>query len=98
MIRAFYNDEGNVSKNGDYIRLFQDNNSILVGFRDLLKEFGIEAAPIKMYLKKDKKRYYFNLYKKSNFIKFNKEIGFTSKIKMNRLKKATVIKNFKNSM
>ena len=97
LIKAFYDDEGTVDKHSGYIRLFQDRKEILEKFSRLLKEFGISTSPIKAYIRRDKERYYFNIHRKSNFIKFQKEIGFTSKKKSERLKQLTIIKNYKNS-
>lgn len=95
LIRAFYDDEGSVGEKN--IRLFQDRESMLEVFKELLKEFGISANNIKSYIKKDKKRFYFDIFKKSNFLKFRKEIGFTSAKKSKRLENLCIIKNFKNS-
>jgi len=97
LIRAFYDDEGSISKGGKNIRLFQDKKDILESFRSLLKEFKIKPNDIKTYFKRNKERYYFDIYRKSNFIKFQKEIGFTNPKKKERLKQLTIIKNFKNS-
>ncbi|MAG39860.1 hypothetical protein CMI41_02755 [Candidatus Pacearchaeota archaeon] len=97
LIRAFYDDEGSIMKNGKCIRLFQDRKDILEAFRIILKEFNIAPGEIKTYIKKDKKRHYFDIHRKSNFIRFKKEIGFTSSKKRNRLNKLCIIKNFKNS-
>lgn len=97
LIRAFYDDEGNVRKKGGSIRLFQDRKDILETFRELLKEFGITSNEIKTYIKAKKERYYFDIFRKTNFIKFQDEIGFTSPKKGELLKEICVIKNKKNS-
>jgi len=97
LIKAFYGDEGSIMKGSNSIRLFQDRKEILKTFRKLLKEFKIDAGEIKKYMKRNKERYYFNIYKKSNFMKFSKEIGFTSLLKRERLNKLLIIKNAKNS-
>ncbi len=85
LIKAFYDDEGSVDKRGGYIRLFQDRKDILEEFRSLLLQFGIEPGQIKSYVKRNKERYYFGIHRKSNFIRFQKEIGFTSSKKKDRL-------------
>jgi hypothetical protein len=97
LIRAFYDDEGGISNYCKNIRLHQDNKIILNHFRLLLKEFDIKAGEIKSYIKMNKKRYYFDIHRKSNFIKFKYYIRFTSIIKKDRLEKAVIIKNLKNS-
>lgn len=96
-IRAFYDDEGSIMKGSRSIRLFQDKKDILESFRILLNEFEIIPGEIKTYIKRDKERYYFDIHRKSNFIKFKKEINFSSSKKRNRLNKLCIIKNQKNS-
>ena len=78
LIRAFYDDEGSVGKNNGNIRLYQDNKKVLLKFQVLLMEFNIKTSSIKTYIKRGKERYYFSINGKDNFIKFRKEIGFTS--------------------
>lgn len=95
IIRAFYDDEGSVGKKN--IRLFQDNKEMLGEFKELLKEFGISSSGIKKYVKRDKDRFYFDIFRKSNFLKFQNEIGFTSPKKSERLKKLVIIKNYGNA-
>jgi len=92
LIRAFYDDEGNVGK--DRIRLFQDNKGILISISKFLKEMGIKPGSIKRYKKRGKFRHYFDIYRKSNFIRFKDKIGFTSTAKMGDLKEISIIKNF----
>lgn len=94
LIKAFYDDEGTVGEKS--IRLFQDKEDMLNMFRDMLKEFGIFAGEVKSYIKRDKKRFYFDIFKKSNFLKFREEIGFTSSKKNSKLQEICIIKNFKN--
>ncbi|MFH1711307.1 MAG: LAGLIDADG family homing endonuclease [Nanoarchaeota archaeon] len=89
LIRAFYDDECNVGKKS--IRLFQDDRGLLEIFRGLLKEFGIIAGGIKRYIKRDKERFYFDIFRKSNFLKFKNEIGFTSPKKGEKLEKLNII-------
>jgi hypothetical protein len=86
MLRAFYDDEGTVDARGSHIRLFQDRKDILETFRKLLMEFEVNPGSIKSYVKRDKERYYFGIHRKSNFLKFQREIGFTSSKKRNRLR------------
>jgi hypothetical protein len=98
LIRAFYDDESNVNKSSRSIRLFQDKKEILTAFyQSLEKDFNISPSPIKNYVKNNKIRYYFDIHKKSNFIKFRKEIGFTSLKKLKLLDELCIIKNSKNS-
>lgn len=95
LIRAFYDDEGTVEEGN--IRIFQDKNNILEAFKMFLKEFGIITGKVKTYNKKNKDRCYLDIHRKSNFIKFQKEIGFTSTKKKQKLKNITIIKNYQNS-
>lgn len=96
-MRAFYDDEGSIMKEGRSVRLYQDRKNILESFKSLLLEFKITSRKIKTYKKRDKKRYYLDIHRKSNFVQFEKEIGFTSSKKKERLKKLVIIKNHKNS-
>ncbi len=91
LIRAFYDDEGTVGPKS--IRLFQDRKDVLEEFRSFLKGFEIYPGEVKTYIKKGKERYYFDIHRKSNLIKFKDKIGFTSSKKMNKLKEIAVIKN-----
>ncbi len=87
LIRAFFDDEATVDKQRRYIRVFQDRPDILEIFRVFLLEFNIQAQPLKYYVKREKKRYYFDIYKsKSNLLKFEQEIGFTSPVKAMKLR------------
>ena len=86
LIRAFYDDEGTVDVSSYNMRLFQDRKDILNLFRKLLSEFGINSNKIRFYTKRNKKRYYFDIYRKENFRKFQEKIGFTSAKKAARLK------------
>lgn len=90
LIRAFYDDESHVGEKS--IRLFQDRKDILEEFRRFLLEFDIIPGEVKFYIKKNKERYYFDIHRKSNLIKFRDKIGFTSSKKMNKLKKISIIK------
>jgi len=95
LIRAFFDDEGTVGEKS--IRVFQDRKDILIDIRDFLKEFDISTKEVKKYVKREKDRYYLDIHRKSNLIKFRDKIGFTSSKKMNKLKEISVIKNYKNS-
>lgn len=86
LIRAFYDDEGTVDVSSRTMRLFQDRKDILEPFKRLLSEFGINSSKVKFYTRRNKKRYYFDIYKKENFRKFQEQIGFTSAKKAARLK------------
>ncbi|MEK6936627.1 MAG: LAGLIDADG family homing endonuclease [Nanoarchaeota archaeon] len=86
LLRAFYDDESNVGARR--LRLFQDNKKILSFFRKSLLIFKIKAGNIKTYTKRNKKRHYFDIHRKSNFRKFKEHIGFISSKKardLNRL-------------
>lgn len=66
---------------------FQDRPDILEIFKVFLLEFNIQSQPLKYYVKREKKRYYFDIYKsKSNLLKFEQEIGFTSPVKAMKLR------------
>lgn len=95
LIRSFYDDEGTVGKKN--IRLFQDRRDILESFWTMLLLFDIHPSEIKEYKKRGKMRYYFDIFKKSNFKRFRKNIGFSSSIKSKKLDEICVIKNFKSS-
>ncbi|MFA6452773.1 MAG: LAGLIDADG family homing endonuclease [Candidatus Pacearchaeota archaeon] len=95
LIRAFYDDESSVGTKS--IRLFQDRQEFLETFRKLLLEFDISSGEVKRYKKRNKDRFYFDIFRKSNFLKFQKEIGFTSPLKAERLKKIVIITNHGNS-
>ena len=84
LIRAFYDDEGSVGDNN--IRLYQDRKEILGIFKKLLEEFGITSSGIKTYYKRERERYYFDIFRKSNLKKFEKEIGLTSPKKIIKLR------------
>jgi len=83
LIRAFYDDESSVGNKN--IRVFQDRKEILETFRKLLSEFSITASSVKSYKKRDIDRYYFDIFRKSNIRIFEKEIGFTSPKKNDKL-------------
>ncbi|MEK6895620.1 MAG: LAGLIDADG family homing endonuclease [Nanoarchaeota archaeon] len=95
LIRAFYDDEGTVGEKN--LRLFQDRKEVLENFRKFLIELGIYPGEVKTYVKHDKDRYYFDIHRKSNLIKFRDKVGFTSSKKMEKLKCISLIKNLKNS-
>jgi len=84
LIRAIYDDEGSVDKRS-YIRIFQDRKEMLALLKKLLEEFEISSSEIFSYIKRNKQRYYFNIYGKKNFTEFQNKIGFTSRKKSERL-------------
>lgn len=90
LIRAFYDDEGSVGSKS--IRLFQDRKEILLHFKRLLEEFEIITKDVKVYKKREKERYYLDIHRKSNLIKFRDNIGFTSPKKSSKLKDICIIK------
>ncbi len=86
LLRAFFDDESTVDRQRKYIRVFQDRKNILKVIKALLKEIEIESQPLKKYVKKNKDRYYFDIYKSNNnLLKYQKEIGFTSSKKAEKL-------------
>ena len=95
LIRAFYDDESSISAKSHTIRVHQDNPDILEDIRKLLLSLCIVPGEIHYYLKRGKKRHYFNINGYYNFYKFQKLINFTSSKKRNELDK--LINNLKNS-
>lgn len=99
-LRAFFDDEGNVSINSQGIRLFQDSKSMLGDIKILLNEFGIHCNPTHFYARRNKKHYYFNITHINNYYRFYHEIGFTSSYKQNDLKQliqhVTASRKYKN--
>lgn len=88
LIRAFFDDESRVSIQRRYIRVFQDRKEMLEIIRSILeKDFDIVSQPIKIYKKRDKERYYFDIYKSNaNLLKYSIKIGYTSTKKENKLR------------
>lgn len=89
-IRSFFDSEGSVGYKR--IRVFQDDKRILHATRKILSEFDITPGGIKKYKKREKDRHYFDIFRKSNFMKFQKEIGFTSPEKARKLSDLTIIR------
>jgi hypothetical protein len=87
LIRAFYDDESTVCTESRHIRVFQDNKKVLKDIQKLLIEFDIPTSKIKWYIKGKKRRYYFDINGYFIFLKFKKEIGFSSRNKSNDLNK-----------
>jgi hypothetical protein len=81
MIRAFFDSEASAYNKRNMIRVFQDNKDILEEIRNILFSFDIKTNNVKYYIKKYKKRYYFDITNKENFLKFHKVIGFNSNYK-----------------
>jgi len=82
MLRAFYDDEGNVNTSSQSLRVYQDNAKILEDMRSLLFVFGITSSPVHYYLKREKKRGYFSIHRLKNFKLFRDKIGFSSTSKL----------------
>lgn len=85
LIRAFFDDEGSITPESYTIRVFQDKKEILDGISKMLTSFGIEPNCIRYYIKRDKKRFYFDITGYANFIKFRENIGFSSPAKHKKL-------------
>jgi len=86
-LRALFDDEGSCNAKSYMIRMHQDDRYFLENLRTMLFEFNIETNPVRVYHKRGKPRYYFNITKNSNFISFAKNIGFTSERKQEQLDK-----------
>lgn len=95
LIRAFFDDEGSISSSSHTMRIFQDNKRILEGIKYLLSEFNIRTNPIRFYIKKNKKRHYFNITGFREYDTFNRIIGCTSLKKKEQFK--LLINKVKNS-
>ncbi len=87
LVRAFFDDEGGVSYSSHNIRVFQDNIKILKDLKRLLREIDIDTNEIRSYVKRNKKRFYFNITRYENLKKFEEIIGFTSTKKALSLKR-----------
>lgn len=94
-LQAFFDDESTIGNKS--IRVFQDRKDILENIRNFLIEFGIQTREVKRYIKGDKQRYYLDIHRKSNLIKFKDRIGFNSSKKMNKLEEISIIKYHWNS-
>ncbi len=81
LIRAFFDSEGSTYNYRNMIRVFQDDKQLLEDIRILLLNFDIKTNEIHNYIKRDKKRHYFDITNKENFTKFHELIGFKSKKK-----------------
>jgi hypothetical protein len=100
LIRAFFDDEGSI-RNKDYLmRFHQDRKEILNEIKDMLIEFNINSNKILTYIKRNKKRYYFNITKYENYYKYYILIGCSSSKKKREfellIKKVGNCKKFKN--
>ncbi len=92
-LRALFDDEGSVC-----VRIFNRTNewkrnvkidskslTLLQGIKILLLDFGIETNKISTCTKEDKMWHYLGISRKENFVKFEKNIGFSCSIKMEKL-------------
>ncbi|MDD3083449.1 MAG: LAGLIDADG family homing endonuclease [Candidatus ainarchaeum sp.] len=84
-VRAFYDDECTIGDKS--IRVFQDQYEILKEIKNMLIEFEILSQPIKTTIKKNKERFYFDIFRKSNLKLFYSNIGLISSQKKKKLKK-----------
>jgi len=78
MIKAFFDSEGSAYNYRYMIRIFQDNKQMLDQIRSMLDNFSIKSNKTRYYIKRNKKRYCFDITNKENFNRFHKEIGFLS--------------------
>ncbi len=92
LIKAFFDDEGHLDKKRGP-RFHQDNIQVLTEIKKLIEDLGIHCCPIHNFFKKGKKRYFFNINHRNNYIPYYKIIGCTSKKKEKDLK--NLIKNNK---
>lgn len=95
LLRAFFDDEGSINSSSHTMRIFQDNKSILKGIKYLLSEFDIRTNPIRYYIRKNKKRHYFNVTGFGEYEAFNRLIGCTSSKKKEQFE--LLINKVKNS-
>jgi len=95
LIRAFFDDEASIQSNHHTLRFHQDNRSILEGIKYLLSDFDIRTNPIRFYIKKNKKRHYFNITGFREYDTFNRIIGCTSSKKKEQFE--LLINKVKNS-
>ena len=95
LLRAFFDDEGSINSSSYTMRIFQDNKRILEGIKYLLSEFDIRTNPIRYYIKKNKKRHYFNVTGFGEYDAFNRLIGCTSSKKKEQFE--LLINKVKNS-
>jgi len=87
LVRAFFDDEATVYVSSHTIRVFQDDITILNAVQEILFGFGITNNQIHYYIKRGKRRHYFNISGYGNFVKFYNKISFTSKRKLLALRK-----------
>jgi intein/homing endonuclease len=85
LIRAFFDDEGHVGVSSYSIRVFQDCRDMLEDMMRILKSIGIEPNSVCYYVKRGKKRFYFNITSYENLKRFRDVVGFTSTDKSEKL-------------
>ena len=95
LIRAFFDDEGSVRSDNYTLRFHQDNLELLDQIRTLIVELNINPHKIKFYIKRNKRRYYFNINGFREYALFSQIIGCTSTKKKDELD--TLINKVKNS-
>jgi hypothetical protein len=85
LIRAFFDDEGHVDRlRGP--RFHQENLQILSEIRKIIEELGVKCCTNHHFIKRGKKRYFFNINGRKNYEKYYNVIGYTSSNKHNTLK------------
>lgn len=95
LLRAFFDDEGSIISSSHTMKIHQDNKSILEGIIYLLSDFDIKSNPIRFYIKRTKKRHYFNITGFREYDTFNRIIGCTSSKKKEQFE--LLINKVKNS-
>ena len=77
------------------MRFHQDDKELLKQIRNIIIELDIMPHKIKLYIKSDKPRYYFNINGFREYFLFSKIIGCASTCKKKELN--SLIKKVKNS-
>jgi len=95
LIRAFFDDEGSVRSDNHTLRFHQDNRELLEQIRILIVELGVKPHSIKVYIKRNKQRHYFNINGFREYALFSQIIGCTSSSKKEELD--LLINKVKNS-
>ena len=85
LIKAFFDDEGNVFAPSYTLRFYQDDKQLLSKLQMLLREVNITSNPIRHYFKREKRRHYFSITKKENHKRFFENISCNSQKKRAQL-------------
>jgi hypothetical protein len=84
IVRAFFDDECTVSESR-VIRVFQDDENMLEDVRKILFSLDILPGEIHSYIKKGKRRFYFNISGLENLIRYRETIGISHSEKRKNL-------------